>query len=146
MLAAGLAKRYGGCKPLAPVGVHGEAIIDLTASDALEAGFGRIVVVVGPKTAPAISYHLERSWPKWANATTAHQPLPLGTTHAVLCAREQVGDGPFGVVNGDDVYGGPALRLLYERLTADENAIVVPPRRHRAQFGSRHPRRGADRW
>ena len=38
MLAAGMAKRYGGCKPLAPLGVHGEAIIDLTASDALRSG------------------------------------------------------------------------------------------------------------
>ena len=28
ILAAGRAKRYGGCKPLAPVGTHGEAVID----------------------------------------------------------------------------------------------------------------------
>ena len=35
LLAAGRARRYGGCKPLAPVGLHGEAVIDLVASDAL---------------------------------------------------------------------------------------------------------------
>ena len=35
VLAAGMAKRYGGCKPLAPVGLHGEAVIDLIAGDAV---------------------------------------------------------------------------------------------------------------
>ena len=30
ILAAGRAKRYGGCKPLAPVGPQGEAVIDLS--------------------------------------------------------------------------------------------------------------------
>ena len=37
ILAAGRARRYGGCKPLAPVGPRGEAVIDLVASDALAA-------------------------------------------------------------------------------------------------------------
>ena len=67
MLAAGMAKRYGGCKPLAPLGVHGEAIIDLTASDALAAGFGRIVLVVGPMTSAALTYHVRRTWPRWVD-------------------------------------------------------------------------------
>ena len=52
ILAAGRAKRYGGCKPLAPVGPHGEAVIDLVASDALAAGFGTIVLVLSPSTGP----------------------------------------------------------------------------------------------
>ena len=47
VLAAGRARRYGGCKPLAPVGPDGEAVIDLLASDALAAGFGTIVLVIG---------------------------------------------------------------------------------------------------
>ncbi len=50
ILAAGRAKRYGGCKPLAPVGPHGEAVIDLVASDALAAGFSAVVLVLGPST------------------------------------------------------------------------------------------------
>ena len=54
ILAAGRAKRYGGCKPLAPVGPHGDAVVDLVASDALAAGFGRVVLVLGPGTGPAI--------------------------------------------------------------------------------------------
>ena len=125
MLAAGLAKRYGGCKPLAPVGVHGEAIIDLSASDALSAGFGRIVIVVGPKTAPAIGYHVKRSWPHWVDVVTAVQPEPLGTAHAAVCAREAIGDRPFAVVNSDDVYGAPALEVLADKIERGANALVA---------------------
>jgi MobA-like NTP transferase domain len=125
MLAAGMAKRYGGCKPLAPLGVHGEAIIDLTASDALAGGFGRVVLVVGPTTSAALTYHVQRSWPSSVGTVTAYQPAPLGTAHAVLCARSAVGDGPFGVVNADDVYGVPALRQLAGSLTSGLNALVA---------------------
>src|SRR5580698_446420 len=124
MLAAGLAKRYGGNKPLAPLGIHGEAIIDLTASDALAAGFSRIVLVLGPKTAPAIEYHLRRRWPDWVHVESALQPAPFGTAHAVLCARDLLGDGPFGVVNGDDVYGAGPLSLLARLLAEGSNTNV----------------------
>lgn len=125
MLAAGMAKRYGGCKPLAPLGVHGEAIIDLTGSDAFAAGFSRIVLVVGPSTSPALRYHVRRTWPAWADTVAAEQPVPLGTAHAVLCARELVGNGPFAVVNADDVYGVAPLRLLAETLASGVNAMVA---------------------
>jgi UTP-glucose-1-phosphate uridylyltransferase len=124
MLAAGLAKRYGGCKPLAPLGVHGEAIIDLTASDALGSGFSRIVLVVGPQTAAALDYHVTRRWPDWAHVDSALQPSPFGTAHALLCARDLLGDRPFGVVNGDDVYGTRALALLTRLLEDGLNANV----------------------
>ncbi|HZU78478.1 MAG TPA: NTP transferase domain-containing protein [Acidimicrobiales bacterium] len=116
MLAAGMAKRYGGCKPLAPVGLHGEAVIDLNASDAASAGFGEIVVVVGPQTGPAITYHIERTWPVTVRVSLAEQSIPLGTAHAALSARKFVGDRPFALVNADDIYGVPALRILVDHL------------------------------
>ena len=125
VLAAGMAKRYGGCKPLAPVGLHGEAVIDLTAGDALAAGFGPVVLVLGPQTGAAIRYHVRACFPPSVDVTFAEQAVPLGTAHAVLCARRLVGDGPFAVVNSDDVYGTPALALLAQHLAeGDEHAIV----------------------
>ena len=63
ILAAGRARRYGGLKPLAPVGPGGEAILDLVASDALSAGFGTIVLVIGTETGQALRDHVEREWP-----------------------------------------------------------------------------------
>jgi len=125
VLAAGMAKRYGGCKPLAPVGLHGEAVIDLIAGDATSAGFGEVVLVLGPQTGPAIRYHVSRCFPSWVGVSFTEQRVPLGTAHAVLCARKHVGDGPFAVVNADDVYGAPAMALLAAQLAeGDEHAIA----------------------
>ena len=65
MLAAGMAKRYGGCKPLAPVGLHGEAVIDLIAGDAVRGRLRRTSSSsLGPPPGPAISYHVRRTWPR----------------------------------------------------------------------------------
>jgi len=125
VLAAGMAKRYGGCKPLAPLGLHGEAVLDLTVADATAAGFGDVVIIIGPTTGPPISYHVRQCFPPWVPVSFAEQTVPLGTAHAVLCARKHVGDGPFAVVNSDDVYGTPPLALLSRHLEhGDEHAIV----------------------
>ena len=126
ILAAGRARRYGGCKPLAPVGPRGEAVIDLVASDALAAGFGRIILVLGPSTGPAIRYHVDHTWPEAVDVRFATQPAPLGTVHAVLSASDYVGDSPYGVGNADDIYGTPACAQLAEHLraAADTNALV----------------------
>ncbi len=126
ILAAGRARRYGGCKPLAPVGTHGEAVIDLVASDAVAAGFGTIVLVLGPSTGPAIRYHVEHVWPDAVDVRFATQPQPLGTVHAVLSASDHVGDTPYGVGNADDIYGGAACAQLVAHLRTrpDVNALV----------------------
>jgi hypothetical protein len=117
-----MARRYGGCKPLAPVGPHGEAVIDLLASDALGAGFGHLVLVIHPETGPAIRYHVERCWPTSVSVSFAEQRLPLGTVHAVLAARSAVAEGqPFAVANADDVYGQEAMALLATKLGTDED-------------------------
>jgi hypothetical protein len=126
ILAAGRAKRYGGCKPLAPVGPHGEAVLDLVASDALGGGFSTVVLVLGPSTGPAIRYHVERTWPAAVDVRFALQPEPRGTVDAVLSAAEDVGDGPYGVCNADDVYGIAGCTLLAQHLRAhgEANALV----------------------
>jgi len=126
ILAAGRAKRYGGCKPLAPVGPQGEAVLDLVASDALGGGFSTVVLVLGPSTAPAIRYHVERTWPGAVDVRFALQPEPRGTVDAVLNAAEDVGDGPYGVCNADDVYGIAGCTLLAQHLRAhgETNALV----------------------
>jgi hypothetical protein len=126
ILAAGRAKRYGGCKPLAPVGPRGEAVIDLVASDALAGGFETIVMVLSPSTGPAIRYHVEHTWPAAVDVRFAIQPAPLGTVNAVLSASDYVGDAPYGVGNGDDVYGrdGCALLAAHLRSPGGVNALV----------------------
>ncbi len=126
VLAAGMAKRFGGgCKPLAPLGLHGEAVIDLNAGDALRGGFGPVVLVLGPQTGPAIEYHVRRIWPERVEVGFALQPVALGTAHAVLCARSLVGDRPFAVINADDVYGTPAFETLAGHLAGGTGHALV---------------------
>jgi hypothetical protein len=127
VLAAGMARRYGGCKPLAPIGPYGEAVLDLLVSDAVRARFGRIVLVLHPESGPAIRYHVEQCWPESIDVALAEQRLPLGTVHAVMAAEPALEPGtPFGVSNADDVYGEVAMGMLADRLRsgADEHVLV----------------------
>jgi hypothetical protein len=128
ILAAGRARRYGGLKPLAPVGPSGEAVLDLLAGDALAAGFATLVLVVGPATGPAIRYHVARSWPSGVDVLFAEQAAPIGTVDAVLSASSHLEDGTaFAVANADDLYGVDGLRLLATHLLAPSptNALVA---------------------
>ena len=127
VLAAGMARRFGGCKPLAPIGPQGEAVLDLLVSDAVRAGFGRIVLVLHPETGPAIRYHVERCWPGVVDVSFVVQRLPLGTVHATLAAEEAlVADSSFAVCNADDVYGEIAMGMLADHLhrSTNEHALV----------------------
>ncbi len=128
VLAAGMARRYGGCKPLAPIGPNGEAVIDLLVSDAVAAGFGQVVLVLHPETGPSIRYHVEQCWPEQVAVDFAVQRLPLGTVHAVLAARDHLdADQSFAVANADDVYGEDAMGLLARHLGsgAPEHALIA---------------------
>jgi len=129
VLAAGRARRYGGLKPLAPVGPAGEAVLDLLASDATKAGFASLVLVVSPSSAPALRYHVEKRWPPTLDVRFAVQGTPLGTVDAVLAAGEHLAAGSaFGVSNGDDLYGSGPLALVAEHLAGPgagaEDALV----------------------
>jgi len=127
VLAAGMARRYGGCKPLAPIGPYGEPVLDLLVADAVRAGFGRIVLVLHPESGPTIRYHVEQRWPEIIDVAFAEQRLPLGTVHAVLAAESSLEPGTaFGVSNADDVYGEAAMRMLADQLRsgAAEHVLV----------------------
>src|SRR5512144_2608767 len=48
-----------------------------------------------------------RAIAKMANVVTVRQQEPLGLGHAVLCAKDLVGDEPFVVMLGDDIIDAP---------------------------------------
>lgn len=126
VLAAGRARRFGGCKPLAPVGPGGVTVLDLLASDALAGGFGSLVLVVNPATGPALRDHVRRRWPSSVRVSFAEQPVPQGTVAAVLAARHVLEpDAPFGVANADDCYGAAALGLLASHLEGPTHVTVA---------------------
>jgi MobA-like NTP transferase domain len=126
ILAAGRATRYGGLKPLAPIGVHGEGVIDLIASDALAAGFEEIVVVVNPETGSDIEAHVLENWPEEVRVSFAVQHQPLGTVHAALAAEALLDTTrPFAISNADDLYGRDAFEKLGQHLrTRTTNCLI----------------------
>jgi hypothetical protein len=111
ILAAGHGRRFGGLKQLAPVGPHGEAIMDYTAQAAQSCGFTGIVVVVREEIRRDVTEHVAHRWSTRLPVDFACQPPTPGTAQALLCTRHLI-DGPFGVANADDLYGQAALSLL----------------------------------
>jgi NDP-sugar pyrophosphorylase family protein len=126
ILAAGRARRYGGLKQLAPIGINGEGVIDLVASDAYAAGFNHIVLVINEDTGPAIKSHVDEYWPDSQDVSFAVQEHAYGTVHAVLAAKSLLDPSvPFGVANADDLYGLEAMTKLSEHLSHEATSCLV---------------------
>jgi dTDP-glucose pyrophosphorylase len=133
VMAAGMGSRYGGLKQIDPVGSHGEAILDYSLFDAHRAGFETAVIIIKEAIREdfmsTVGKRLERCP---MEIRYAYQELgkipegltipegrtkPWGTCHAVLCAKEIIGDAPFAVINADDYYGVSAFEVIYKALT-----------------------------
>ncbi|HEV2427840.1 MAG TPA: NTP transferase domain-containing protein [Acidimicrobiales bacterium] len=143
ILAAGRARRYGGLKQLAPVGVNGEGVIDLLASDAYAAGFDDIVIVVNPDTGPTIREHVAEHWPHAHRVAFEVQESLRGTVDAVLAATPSLDlSRPFGVSNADDLYGRDAFAQLGRHLMTSPNHCLVGYRLERAVTGELPVSRG----
>jgi len=130
ILAAGMGSRYGGLKQIDPMGPGGETLLDYSVFDALRAGFGRAVFVIRPDFEGAFRERVLARFSGRIETAIAYQTLdmlppgfplppgrekPWGTTHAILCAREQV-RGPFAMINADDFYGRDSFAVLGRRL------------------------------
>ncbi len=111
MLAAGLGTRFGGPKPLAPVGPAGEPLLAVSLAQAVAAGFREAVVVVGGATADVVTAALAEAplavRTARQDAVGPQRAKPWGTVAATLAAAV-VGDAV--VMNGDDLYGVAGLR------------------------------------
>jgi hypothetical protein len=113
-------------KQLAPIGKHGEGVIDLLASDAIASGFDDIVVVVNRDTGPQIEEHVRGHWPKDHRVSFAIQESPRGTVDAVLAAESFVDKAtPFGISNADDIYGLDALEKLSSHLKTSPHGCLI---------------------
>ena len=126
VMAAGLGSRFGGTKQLAAVGRDGEAFLDFAIRDGLDAGVGRVVLIVRSEIEDDVRRHVDRHH-RGVGITYVRQDArgpsrekPWGTGHAVLTAAAEV-EGDFIVVNADDYYG----RSTYAALAA---AAVDLPR------------------
>jgi Nucleotidyl transferase len=142
ILAAGRARRYGAIKPLAPIGPKDEAVIDLIASDAHDAGFASIVLVLNPETGPTIWEHVTTHWPSHVPVASVLQLEPRGTVDAVLAAKSVLDGQTFAVCNADDLYGASAMAALGHHLTTVGTNCLVGFRLDHALVGELPVTRG----
>ncbi len=130
VLAAGMGSRYGGLKQIDPMGPMGETILDYSVYDAVRAGFGRVVFIIRPDFEDAFRSGVAARFADRVEVDFSFQTLdrlppgfsvpegrekPWGTTHAILCAREQI-HGNFAVINADDFYGRDSYSVLSRHL------------------------------
>lgn len=133
IMAAGMGSRFGGLKQAEPVGKNGEAIVDYSVYDAMEAGFDKVVFVikhsieddfkklVGDRIAKKIkveyAFQEMNDLPEGFTCPETRQK-PWGTGQAILACRDIVKE-PFAVINADDYYGKTAFKVMYEELSRE---------------------------
>jgi UTP--glucose-1-phosphate uridylyltransferase len=81
-----------------------------------------------------------RAIAKMANVVSVRQQEPLGLGHAVLCAKDLVGDEPFVVMLGDDIIdakvpGAKQLTDCYARHGLGTIALMAVPREETYLYG-----------
>lgn len=145
-------------------------VIDLIASECAAAGIERIVLVVGPGKEALAAYFRPndrlasrlaadgraaelaalRRPEGLARVEVVVQEEARGNGHAVLVARDAIGDEPFAMLWGDDVIldeGEPALAVLLrarERLGGSVAGAIRVPRGEAGRYGMLAGEEGAD--
>ena len=139
VLAAGMGSRFGGLKQMEAFGPNGETIIDYALYDAVKAGFDRAVIIikhaieedfrclVGKRIEKIMDVEYAfQEFDKVPEGFTVHpdRTKPLGTGHAILCAKEQI-KHPFCVINSDDFYGRASFLMVHDFLVSQEGCCMA---------------------
>lgn len=132
ILAAGMGSRFGGLKQIEPVGPSGEFIIDYSIYDAKRCGFDKIVFIIKEENLEVFEETIGKRIKSYIDVSYAFQKMddlpsgykvldrekPLGTGHALYCARNLV-KGNFAIMNADDFYGYDAIKKIADFLDND---------------------------
>lgn len=122
-------------------------VIQYLVEEAVQSGIEEIIIVTGRGKRSIedhfdYSYELEktlvergkrdlirevRKIPEMAKFVYVRQSEPLGDGHAILCAREVVGDEPFAVLFGDDLVDSkvPALQQLINVYNEKQSPVIA---------------------
>lgn len=131
ILAGGMGSRFGGSKQTACVDENNNFIMDYSIYDALESGFDRAVLVIKEEQQELFNQTICKRIPKeklafvyQSNEVAKKMGIdrikPLGTAHAVLSAKDVVGNNNFLMINADDFYGRTAFKIAFDYLNKTE--------------------------
>ncbi|MFC1600277.1 UTP--glucose-1-phosphate uridylyltransferase GalU [Patescibacteria group bacterium] len=135
-------------------------VIQYLVEEAVESGIEEIIIVTG-RGKRAIEDHFDHSFElehmldakgkkdmlemiqkvsNLAKFIYVRQPIPLGDGHAIMCAREVLGDEPFAVMFGDDIVDSkvPALKQLidvYDKTSSSVIGLEKVPKEDTDKYG-----------
>ncbi len=161
--AAGLGTRFLPASKVIPkemLPIVDRPVIQYVVEEAVAAGIEEVVIVTAASKR-AIEDHFDTHFELEARLAAAgkekeleeirrlthlaefvyvRQPAPLGNGHAVLCARDVIGNEPFAMLWGDDMVVAevPCLAQLlpvYERYDASVAAVMQVPRADIPKYG-----------
>lgn len=133
ILAAGMGSRYNGQKQIDTLTESGETLMEFALYDALQSGIKKFVLVINTQfpsdykkklihicadntsTLHFVEQKREAHIPEPYHAAIAARKKPLGTAHAVLCAKAFI-DGPFITMNADDFYGRQTFHMATKQI------------------------------
>jgi UTP-glucose-1-phosphate uridylyltransferase len=130
-MVAGLSSRFGGkIKQFAKVGKNSETLIEISMQQAINAGFSKIIFIVGDKTEKPF---VEKFGNNYLNTPIYYakqifdekvRERPWGTLDALISAKKII-NCPFAICNGDDLYGEKALKQAHDFLEETEKECVA---------------------
>ena len=135
IMAAGMGSRFGGLKQIEPINDNGEFIIDYSIYDAIKTGFKKVVFIIKEENYEIFKETIGKRIEKQIEVEYVFQSLnnlpegfkvpeervkPLGTAHAILCAKDAVNES-FLVINSDDFYGREAFETAADFLKNTSN-------------------------
>jgi UTP--glucose-1-phosphate uridylyltransferase len=171
--AAGLGTRFlpaTKAQPKEMLPIVDKPVIQYIVEEAVASGIEEIVIITG-QSKRAIEDHFDYPFElayrlrennrleelheverlsEMANFVYVRQKQPLGNGHAVLVAREVIGDEPFAVLWGDDIVDAevPCLQQLiqvYEQYGASVMAVMKVPQEKISKYGVIDARPVSDR-
>jgi len=139
ILAAGMGSRFGGLKQAEKFGPNGEYIIDYSIYDALRCGFNKVVFIIKEENydlfretvGKRIEGKIDVKYVFQKNDNVPSQYIipdnrvkPLGTAHAVLCAKNVINE-PFLMINSDDFYGYDAFKVASDFIDSNSKDMAI---------------------
>lgn len=130
-LLGGLSQRFGGgIKPLAPIGLNGEPLLEISLRQAAKSHPSKFVLIVSPVTKKAYE---DKIGHKFYNipvyySIQSFDPLirdkPWGTADALCSAINNI-NSAFVICNGDDLYGASSFRQAKQFLIDSKVCVNI---------------------